>query len=94
MRRKNGRPSVHIIRGDEIRALRRLKREQFPSSPYIFFTSERRGPFTASAVRKIMSAVAAEAAFPFPFPIHPHMLRHACSFVLAHAKHDIRAIQE
>ena len=29
-RRKNGRPSVHLIRGNEIRDLRRLKREQVP----------------------------------------------------------------
>ena len=28
VRRKNGRPSVHYIRGDEIRALRKLEREQ------------------------------------------------------------------
>ena len=27
-RRKNGRPSVHLIRGTEIRSLRRLKRER------------------------------------------------------------------
>src|SRR4051794_40031811 len=31
-RRKNGRPSVHLIRGNEIRALRRLQREQVPQS--------------------------------------------------------------
>jgi integrase len=31
-RRKNGRPSVHLIRGTEIRDLRRLKREQVPES--------------------------------------------------------------
>ena len=42
-RRKNGRPSVHLIRGNEIRALRRLEREQVPQSIYVF-TTERRGP--------------------------------------------------
>ena len=42
-RRKNGRSSMHIVRGDEIRALRKLKRDQVPSSPYVF-TSERIGP--------------------------------------------------
>jgi type 1 fimbriae regulatory protein FimE len=30
--RKNGSPSVHPMQGDEIRALRRLEREQGPSS--------------------------------------------------------------
>jgi integrase len=47
-RRKNGRPSVHLIRGTEIRDLRRLKREQVPESAYDF-TSERRGPMTPTA---------------------------------------------
>ena len=28
-----------------------------------------------------------------PFPIHPHMLRHACGFALANAGHDARALQ-
>jgi site-specific recombinase XerD len=27
------------------------------------------------------------------FPIHPHMLRHGCSYALANAGHDTRAIQ-
>jgi integrase len=28
-----------------------------------------------------------------PFPVHPHMLRHACGFKLANDGHDTRAIQ-
>ena len=28
-----------------------------------------------------------------PFPIHPHMLRHACEFKLANDGHDTRALQ-
>src|SRR5437899_8866865 len=43
-RAKNGTPSVHPIRGDEIRALRRLRREN-PPDAYVFVT-ERRGPMT------------------------------------------------
>src|SRR6266550_2969937 len=44
-RSKKGTPSVHPMQGDEIRALRRLQREQ-EASPYVF-TSERGGmPFT------------------------------------------------
>jgi integrase len=27
-----------------------------------------------------------------PFPIHPHMLRHACGFKLANDGHDTRAL--
>jgi type 1 fimbriae regulatory protein FimB/type 1 fimbriae regulatory protein FimE len=33
---KNGKPGTHPIGGRELRALRRLKREQDPSSPYVF----------------------------------------------------------
>ena len=42
-RLKNGRPSVHTVRGTELHALRRLQREQSPPSPYLF-TTERRTP--------------------------------------------------
>jgi type 1 fimbriae regulatory protein FimB/type 1 fimbriae regulatory protein FimE len=37
---KNGDPSVHPLSGRELCALRRLKREQEPASPFVF-TSER-----------------------------------------------------
>jgi integrase len=37
---KSGVPSTHPMRGDELRALRRLQREQKPKSPFVF-TSER-----------------------------------------------------
>jgi integrase len=43
-RAKKGTPSTHPIRGDELRALRRLAREQDPKSPFVF-TSERGAPF-------------------------------------------------
>ena len=90
-RLKNGRPSVHTVRGSELRALRRLQREQRPPSPYLF-TTERRTPMTAAGFRKQLAAIGAAAEL--PFPVHPHMLRHACGFALAHGKHDTRAIQE
>lgn len=89
-RLKNGRDSVHPLRGPEIRALRRLQRER-AASAYVFAT-ERKGPLTPSNVRRIVKR-AGEAA-QFPFPIHPHMLRHACGFKLANDGHDTRAIQQ
>jgi type 1 fimbriae regulatory protein FimB/type 1 fimbriae regulatory protein FimE len=90
-RRKNGRTSVHLLRGTEIRALRRLKREQVPESAYVF-TSERRGPLTPATFRKLLAVVGQAAGL--PFPVHPHMLRHACGYKLAHDGHDTRALQE
>ena len=88
-RLKNGVASTHPLRGPELRALRRLQRD-YPASPYVF-TTERRGPLTDSAVRKIV-ARAGEGA-KLGFPVHPHMLRHACGFKLANEGHDTRAIQ-
>ena len=46
---KKGTPSTHPILGDEMRALRRLQREQEPKSPFVF-TSERGAPFTPPAL--------------------------------------------
>jgi type 1 fimbriae regulatory protein FimB/type 1 fimbriae regulatory protein FimE len=88
-RLKKGMPSTHPIRGLEIRALRRLRRE-YALSPYVF-TTERRGAMTDSAVRKIIARAGADAEL--GFPVHPHMLRHACGFKLANEGHDTRAIQ-
>jgi type 1 fimbriae regulatory protein FimB/type 1 fimbriae regulatory protein FimE len=88
-RLKNGVPSTHPLRGPELRALRRLRREQ-GISPYVL-TSERRGTMTDSSVRKIIARAGEEAQL--GFPVHPHMLRHACGFKLANEGHDTRAIQ-
>jgi len=90
-RLKRGLPSTHPLRGPEIRALRRLQREQQAASPYVF-TTERRGPLTPAAVRKLVTRIGEAAGF--PFPVHPHMLRHACRFKLANETHDTRAIQQ
>ncbi|MCS3758659.1 tyrosine-type recombinase/integrase [Bradyrhizobium centrosematis] len=87
---KQGTPSTHPIMGDELRALRRLQREQDPRSPFIF-TSERAGPFTTAGFARMMERVGIEAGM--PFKVHPHMLRHACGFALANKGHDTRALQ-
>ena len=89
-RAKNGTPSVHPIHGDELRALRRLQREQDPVSPFVF-TTERGGPFSVSAFQRLV-ARAGEAAG-LGFAVHPHMLRHACGYALANKGIDTRALQ-
>ena len=88
-RLKNGVPSTHPIRGPELRALKQLRRD-WPDSPYLFI-SERGGPMTASNVRKLVTRAGAQAKF--DFPVHPHMLRHACGFKLANEGHDTRSLQ-
>jgi type 1 fimbriae regulatory protein FimB/type 1 fimbriae regulatory protein FimE len=87
---KRGTPATHPIRGDELRALRRLQREQDPKSPFVF-TSERGSPFTTAGFARMLER-AGEAAG-FEFKAHPHMLRHACEFKLANDGHDTRSLQ-
>jgi type 1 fimbriae regulatory protein FimB/type 1 fimbriae regulatory protein FimE len=88
-RLKNGVPSTHPLRGPELRALRQLRRER-PDCSYLF-VSERGGPMTASNVRKLVTRAGVQAKF--GFPVHPHMLRHACGFKLANEGHDTRSLQ-
>ena len=89
-RAKKGTPATHPIVGDEMRALRRLQREQEPRSPFVF-TSERGSPFTTAGFARMLER-AGEAAG-LALKVHPHMLRHACGFALANKGHDTRALQ-
>lgn len=89
-RAKRGSPSTHPILGDELRALRRLQREQDPKSPFVF-TSERGSPFTTAGFARMIERAGESAGL--GFKAHPHMLRHACGFALANKGHDTRALQ-
>src|SRR5258707_9805796 len=89
-RAKRGSPSTHPIQGDELRALRRLQREQEPKSPFVF-TSERGAPFGTAGFARMVERAGAEARL--GFKAHPHMLRHACGYALANKGHDTRALQ-
>jgi type 1 fimbriae regulatory protein FimB/type 1 fimbriae regulatory protein FimE len=88
-RAKKGTPSVHPIRGDELRALRKLRRES-PSEAYVF-VSERGGPISPMGFHHLMARLGKAAKM--PFAVHPHMLRHACGFKLANDGQDTRALQ-
>ena len=89
-RAKKGTPSTHPIRGDELRALRKLQREQKPKSPFVF-TSERGAPFTPAGFARMLER--AGKAAELGYKAHPHMLRHACGFALANKGHDTRSLQ-
>ena len=86
-RAKNGSPSVHPLSGVELRALRRLKREQDPPSPFVF-TSERGSPFTTAGWRKMVARLGVAAKL-----VLDPMLRHACGFQLANQGTDTRTLQ-
>ncbi len=87
---KQGTPSTHPIMGDELRALRRLQREQEPKSSFVF-TSEREAPFSTAGFARMVERAGVDAKL--GFKAHPHMLRHACGYALANKGHDTRAIQ-
>jgi integrase len=86
---KQGTPATHPILGDELRALRRLQRDQ-DKSPFVF-TSERGAPFGTAGFARMVERAGVEAKL--GFKVHPHMLRHACGYALANRGHDTRALQ-
>ena len=87
-RAKGGTATTHPLLGDEMRALRVLKRDA--KSPFIF-VSERGAPFTVAGLQKLVER--AGNAAKIGFKIHPHMLRHATGFVLANRGTDTRTLQ-
>jgi integrase len=87
---KSGTPATHPIQGDELRALRRLQREQTPVSPFVF-TTARKGPFAEDTFAKLIDRLGKKAGI--GFKVHPHMLRHSCGFTLANNGTDTRLIQ-
>ena len=86
-RLKNGIASVHPIQGDELRALRELRRN---NAGAFVFASERGGPMTRSNVSKMIAVAGERAGLPYA---HCHMLRHTCGHLLADAGHDTRRLQ-
>jgi len=70
------------LRGPDLRKLRDIVRDNKKAkreSPYVF-VSERKGPMTDSAFRKIVARAGVAAGI--ALPVHPHMLRHATGFKL------------
>ena len=55
------------------------------------FVSERGSPWSIAAFQKLV-ARAGKAAL-IGFPVHAHMLRHACGFALANKGVDTRSLQ-
>lgn len=92
-RLKHGVNTVHPLQEREIRALKQLQANMASLGRFPFvFASERGGQLSNRAVQ-LMLARAGEKA-ELPFPVHPHMLRHACGYFLANKGHDTRLIQD
>jgi type 1 fimbriae regulatory protein FimB/type 1 fimbriae regulatory protein FimE len=88
-RAKGGTPATHPLTGRELRALRRLQREQGPSTH--LFMSERKAPISVDGFQKMVERLGERANL--GFSVHAHMLRHACGFKMANDGVDTRTIQ-
>ncbi len=88
-RLKHGVAATHPLHGPELRALRKLQQAQLELT-YVFL-SERGSPLSDRTIRHILLRAGIDAQL--PFPVHPHMLRHACGFYLANKGIDTRSIQ-
>lgn len=86
---KQGTPSTHPILGNELRALRRLQREQEQKSPFVF-TSDGGAPFSTAGFARMVERTGRAAKL--AFKAHPHMLKHTCGYALANKGHDTRAL--
>jgi integrase len=85
-RLKGSRDSTHYLERDELGGLRRLPRK----GAYVF-VNERGDPFKREGIARMIQRVGVAAQL--PFPIHAHMLRHACGYVLANKGMDTRRLQ-
>jgi integrase len=70
-RAKRGIESNHPLKGDEIRALRALRRDN-PHTTHVF-VSERGTPFSEAGFQKMVVRLGQDAGI--SFPIHAHMIR-------------------
>jgi integrase len=89
-RLKHGQATTHQVGGDEMRALRKLQRDQEPKSPFVF-VNERGTPFDRNGFNWMVKRAGRKAGL--PFQVHAHMNRHAAGYTLANAGRDTRSMQ-
>jgi integrase len=89
-RKKMGKDSTHSMDRDELRDLRKLRRET--NSPYVFST-ERGGPLSVRTLQYIVAEAGKIASLPEELS-HPHALRHAAGYSLINNDVDVRLVQE
>jgi site-specific recombinase XerD len=88
IRRKGSDDSMQPLTGIEIRALRRIKREQ-PAGLRHVFVSERDAPLTPNGFFKTLSRAADSIGMA---DVHPHLLRHGTGFKLVNDGVDTRTL--
>jgi integrase len=80
--------STHTMDRDELRDLRKLRREV---TGLFVFETERGGPLSVDAVQYVVREAGRLAGL--DVEAHPHMLRHAAGYMLANEGTDTRLIQ-
>ena len=88
VRRKGSDDSLQPLTGAEIRALRRIRREQ-PTESRQVFVSDREALLTTNGFFKMLSRAAESIGMT---DVHPHLLRHACGFKLVNDGVDTRTL--
>ena len=83
-RLKGSRDSTHYLERDEFVGLRRLARKGA-------YVNERGDPFKREGIARMIQRSGEAAGL--PFPVHVHMLRHACGYALANKGMDTRRLQ-
>jgi len=89
-RLKNSDDSTHYLEDDELIELQWL-RQTFPKSKFVFCTRSQK-QLARRTVHQIVATAGISAQL--PFPVHPHMLRHAKGYQLANKNAHMRAIQK
>jgi integrase len=89
-RAKSGSASTHSMDADEVRDLRKLRKES-DGSAFVFVT-ERGGPLSLDTLQYICREAGKDAKI--EIPVHPHQLRHAAGYAMINGGHDVRIVQD
>jgi integrase len=89
-RAKGSIPGTHPMAGDELRAMRKLQRE-YPDCPFLF-VGRGNAPMDSTAISGMVKRLGDRGEL-LGFPIHAHMLRHTCGFLMCDRGYDLRLVQ-
>jgi integrase len=88
-RAKGGNTSTHTMDRDELRDLRKLRKDVH--GLYVFET-ERGGPLSVDALQYIVRVAGKQAGL--GDAVHPHQLRHGAGYALINSGTDVRLVQD
>ena len=89
-RKKAGLSTTQPLQGDELRALRAVRRTRKDGLEWVFLSSQG-GQMVRQAVNYLIKVTAQRAGLDH---VHPHMMRHSCGHALAEKGTDTRLMQD